>query len=113
MSNFISAANFSVSGFSAGASTFSSMVAANYVISGYRLLVQNETGGSASITAQFWQGEGSDKTALGDPVNLEITESSPPGNSIIAPEKATMVVIVFGKITFPMGTVVLNVSAGS
>lgn len=108
MSNVISGATFSVSDFRAGASTLTSMVAENYVISGYRLLVENVSGGSATVTAQFWQGE----TALGEPVNLSITESVPPGNSITAPKNATMVVIVFGEITFPMGTVILSVSAG-
>ncbi len=104
----ICTANFSVSNFEAGASTLTSMVAENYVISGYRLLVENVSGGSATITAQFWQGA----KPLGKPASLKITDSSPSGNSITAPKNATMVVINFEKITFPMGTVILSVTSG-
>ncbi|WP_075341106.1 hypothetical protein [Tenacibaculum agarivorans] len=106
MNNYISSASFSVSNFLTGASAFTSIVKEGYKIQGYRTLVENVSGGSAKLSLQFWK-EGK---PLGKPHTLEISDSKPPGNFIIAPKFATLVVISFGVITFPMGTILLSVS---
>ncbi|WP_299494466.1 hypothetical protein [uncultured Shewanella sp.] len=106
MSNIISQAVFSITEFRAGASSLTAQVTENDRIHGYRLLVENVSGGSATALAQYWQ----DNTPLGQPVELNITESTPLGNSISTPASATKVVITFGNITFPMGTVIITIS---
>lgn len=111
MSNVISSVTFSISDFQAGAASFSAQVKPNDIISGYRMLVQNEDAGFANVTVQFWQGESAQRKPLGNPVTLKVDVSVAPGNAIVAPENATLAVMSFGEITFPMGTVNLSVAA--
>ena len=98
--------NFSVSDFQAGASSFEVPVTPTSVISAYRLLVENVSGGVATLNIQFWKG---DKVAGQE--TLTIDASNPPGNTLSVPSGVDKAVGTFGAISFPMGTVVVSVSS--
>lgn len=98
--------NFSVSDFQAGASSFEVPVTQTSVISAYRLLVENVSGGVATLNIQFWQGD-----KVGVQATLVIDASNPPGNTLSVPPGADRAVGTFGAISFPMGTVVVSVDS--
>ncbi|MCM2293771.1 hypothetical protein NAC44_15695 [Allorhizobium sp. BGMRC 0089] len=101
----LASANFSVSNFSSGDSTLTASVKKGDVIKGSRFLVENVTAGSALIVATFWK----DGKPINVQKNLEINVQLPNVNTLEITEDADQVVIVFDKITFPMGTVIISV----
>lgn len=110
MSSLIFTATFTIVQYNTGSSSsLSAPVKKGNVITGVNNLFTNVSGGEATVTIQYIKSDGS---FFNKRESLVITKTinDPVGDSVVVPEEAAMVQILFGDVTFPAGTVCITIT---
>lgn len=107
MADLVASVSFTAVAYNVGgAQTLTVAVQTGDVLSGYLNYFPNVSGGTAAVTFTYWQ----NGKPTGEEASLEITSTERPGNQITVPAGVDMAVMSFGNVTFPSGSVTIELT---